>query len=87
MRALQAFEAFGRHGSATAAAIELGVTVGAISQQLRKAEAEAGLRLVERKGKSIALTTRGRQYHDDVKAAVALPLNPAHRALSDVFCP
>ena len=69
MRALQAFEAFGRLGSATAAAIELGVTVGAISQQLRKAEAEAGLRLVERKGKSIALTTRGRQYHDDVKAA------------------
>ena len=69
MRAIQAFEAFGRLGSATAAATELGVTVGAISQQLRKAEAEVGLRLVERKGKSIALTTRGRHYHDDVKAA------------------
>lgn len=68
MRALQAFEAFGRLGSATAAAAELGVTVGAISQQLRKAEAEVGLRLVERKGKLIALTTRGRHYHDDVKA-------------------
>ena len=54
---------------APAAAAELGVTVGAISQQLRKAEAEVGLRLVERKGKSIALTTRGRHYHDDVKAA------------------
>lgn len=69
MRALQALEAFGRLGSATAAATELGVTVGAISQQLRKAEAEIGLRLLERKGKSIALTTRGRTYHDDVKAA------------------
>lgn len=69
MRAIQAFEAFGRLGSATAAAAELGVTVGAISQQLRKAEAEVGVRLVERKGKSIALTTRGRLYHDDVKAA------------------
>lgn len=68
MRALQAFEAFGRLGSATAAAAELGVTVGAISQQLRKAEAEVGLRLVERKGKSIGLTTRGRLYHDDIKA-------------------
>lgn len=68
MRALQTFEAFGRLGSATAAAAELGVTVGAISQQLRKAEAQVGQRLVERKGKSIALTTRGRQYHDDVKA-------------------
>jgi LysR family glycine cleavage system transcriptional activator len=69
MRAIQAFEAFGRLGSATAAAAELGVTVGAVSQQLRKAEAEVGLRLVERKGKSIALTTRGRLYHDDVKVA------------------
>lgn len=69
MRALQAFEAFGRLGSATAAATELGVTVGAISQQLRKAEAEIGLRLFERKGKSIALTTRGQNYHDDIKTA------------------
>lgn len=69
MRALQAFEAFGRLGSATAAAAELGVTVGAISQQLRKIEAEIDLRLVERKGKSIALTSRGRFYHDDVTAA------------------
>lgn len=72
MRAIQAFEAFGRLGSATAAAAELGVTVGAISQQLRKAEAEIGLRLVERKGKSIVLTARGRHYHDDVKAAFDL---------------
>lgn len=69
MRAIQAFESFGRLGSATAAAAELGVTVGAISQQLRKAESEVGLRLMERKGKAIALTTRGRQYHDDVTAA------------------
>lgn len=67
MRALQAFEAFGRLGSATSAAAELGVTVGAISQQLRKVEGEVGLRLVERRGKSIALTSRGRQYHEGVK--------------------
>ncbi len=69
MRAIQAFESFGRLGSATAAAAELGVTVGAISQQLRKAEAEVGLRLMERKGRAIALTNRGRQYHDDVTSA------------------
>ncbi len=69
MRAIQAFEAFGRLGSATAAAEELSVTVGAISQQLRKIEAEVALHLVERKGRSIALTTRGRLYHDDIKAA------------------
>ncbi len=69
MRALQTFEAFGRLGSATAAALELGVTVGAISQQLRKIEAEIDQRLVERRGKSIALTARGRLYHADVKDA------------------
>ena len=69
MRALQAFEAFGRLGSATAAAAELGVTVGAISQQIRKAEVEVGLRLIERRGNAIVLTNRGRQYHDDVKLA------------------
>lgn len=68
MRALQAFEAFGRLGSATAAAAELGVTVGAISQQLRKAEEQIGLRLIERQGKSIALSSRGRQYHADISA-------------------
>ncbi len=68
MRALQAFEAFGRLGTATAAAAELGVSVGAVSQQLRKAEAEVGQRLVERKGKSIALTLRGRLYHKDIQA-------------------
>lgn len=69
MRALQAFEAFGRLGSATAAAAELGVTVGAVSQQLRKAENEVGLRLVERKGKTISLTTGGQKYHADIAAA------------------
>lgn len=69
LRAIQVFEAFGRLGSATAAAAELGVTVGAISQQLHKAEAEVGLRLVERKGKVISLTARGREYHGDVKSA------------------
>lgn len=47
---------FGRPWQCNGGRIELGVTVGAISQQLRKAEAEVGLRLVERKGKSIALT-------------------------------
>ncbi len=68
LRTLQALEAFGRLGSATAAAAELGVTVGAISQQLRLAEEAVGLRLIERRGKAIALTARGRRYHADIKA-------------------
>lgn len=42
--------------------------MGAISQQLRNAEEQIGLRLLERRGKLIALTARGRQYHGDVMA-------------------
>lgn len=64
LRAVQAFEAFGRLGSVTAAAEELGVSLGAVSQHLRKAEEAAGVRLLERAGRNVTLTTRGRQYLD-----------------------
>lgn len=67
LRSVQAFEAFGRLGSATAAAAELGVTVGAISQHLRLVEEAVGQRLIERRGNAIALTTRGMRYHADIK--------------------
>jgi len=68
LRALQAFEAFGRLGSVTAAANALGVSVGAVSQQLRKAEDAAGIALLERSGRNVVLTTRGRKYHDRIAA-------------------
>ena len=63
LRALQAFEAFGRHGSVTGAAAELGVSAGAVSQQIRKAEDALGLPLLERRGRTVALTAWGRLYH------------------------
>ncbi|TPN88437.1 LysR family transcriptional regulator [Mesorhizobium sp. CU2] len=63
LRAIQAFEAFGRCGSVTAAAVDLGVSVGAVSQQIRKAEEALGLSLLERRGRSVALTSWGRTYH------------------------
>lgn len=66
LRALQAFEAFGRLGSVTDAAAELGVTPGAVSQQLRKAEEALDLHLLERRGKSIELTAWGRHYHGQI---------------------
>lgn len=72
IRSLEAFEAFGRLGSVSAAATELGVTAGAISQQLRKAEDSVGLRLFERVGKTIRLTPRGREYHAEVTRALAV---------------
>lgn len=63
LRAIQAFEAFGRHGSVTGAATELGVSPGAVSQQIRKAEEALGLPLLERRGRTVALTSWGRLYH------------------------
>ena len=68
LRALQAFEAFGRHGTVVAAAAELGVTPGAVSQQLRNVEAYLGVHLVTRRGNLVSLTTLGRAYHSELFA-------------------
>ncbi|TIT58043.1 MAG: LysR family transcriptional regulator, partial [Mesorhizobium sp.] len=80
LRAIQAFEAFGRRGSMTAAATELGVSVGAVSQQIRKAEEALEARLLERRGRSVALTALGRVYH----AAVSLGFDQI-RAAHDII--
>lgn len=66
LRAVQAFEAVGRLGSVTAAAAELAVSPGAVSQQLRKLEAHHGISLMERRGRRIALTALGRLYHEEI---------------------
>lgn len=69
LRSLQAFEALGRCGSVTAAAADLGLTPGAVSQQLRKLEGELGMPLVERQGRGLRLTTWGKLYFDEIAAA------------------
>ncbi|GAA5183577.1 transcriptional regulator GcvA [Niveibacterium umoris] len=57
--ALRAFEAAARHGSLTAAADELSVTHGAVSQQVKLLEEWLGVSLFERKGRGVALTRAG----------------------------
>ncbi|SEH88810.1 LysR substrate-binding domain-containing protein [Paracoccus alkenifer] len=64
LRALQAFEAFGRLGSVSGAARALGVTPGAISQQLKQLEAHLGMPLLIKDGRRAALTPAARAYHD-----------------------
>lgn len=64
LRALQAFEAFGRLGSVNSAARALGVTPGAISQQLKLLEAHVGLPLFVKDGRRAVLTPAARSYHD-----------------------
>lgn len=63
LRALQAFEAFGRLGSVNAAASALGVTSGAISQQLRLLEEHIGAVLLVKDGRRATLTPTARTYH------------------------
>lgn len=69
MRAVQAFEAVARGGSVAAAARELGVTPGAISQQIHNIEKALGSRLFERRGRALELTTWGRIYYERVHVA------------------
>ena len=60
LNALRAFECVARHGSVTQAAAELGVTSGAVSQQIRLLEELIGTKLTVRAGRGVALTAQGR---------------------------
>lgn len=72
-QALRALDSFARHGSVWRAADELHLTRSAVSHQLRLLERELGFGLLERIGKGVALTARGRRYAYEVrKALVAL---------------
>jgi LysR family transcriptional regulator, glycine cleavage system transcriptional activator len=63
LNALRAFEAAARHLSLTKAALELHVTAGALSHQIRGLEELLGLKLFERRVRSIALTSAGKQLY------------------------
>ncbi len=68
LRALQAFEAFGRLESVSNAAQELGVTSGAISQQLRALEDHLGIQMVVKDGRRATMTSDARAYHKVISA-------------------
>ncbi len=63
LSALRAFEAAARHLSLTRAAVELHVTAGALSHQIRGLEELLGVKLFERRVRSIALTSAGKQLY------------------------
>lgn len=66
LRGLQAFEAIGRCGTVTAAAEDLGVSPGAVSQLVRNLEHCLGLTLLERRGRRVELSSWGRLYYREV---------------------
>lgn len=69
LNALRAFETASRHLNFRIAAEELGVTQGAVAQQIRGLEAELGMKLFERHARALTLTENGRRYAGGVRRA------------------
>lgn len=69
LNGLRVFEVAARHLNFRLAAEELGVTQGAVAQQVRGLEAELGVKLFERLPRTLALTGEGRSYIADIRRA------------------
>ncbi len=59
------------HRSIRRAARELGMTPSAVSQQIRRLEAEVGAQLLQRTTRTLALTEAGEAFHEGCAAMVA----------------
>jgi LysR family glycine cleavage system transcriptional activator len=70
LRGIQAFESVGRIGSVTAAAAELGVSPGAVTQQIQALEKQLKFRLLQRRGRGVELTPWGMLYLQRVSAGM-----------------
>ena len=69
LNGLRAFEAAARHLSFTRAADELGVTAGAVSQQVKALETALGIVLFRRLPRSLILTEEGEAYLPPISSA------------------
>lgn len=69
LNGLKAFEAAARHLSFKAAAAELGVTAGAVSQQVKRLEMSLGISLFRRLPQGLLLTREGVAYLPDISRA------------------
>ena len=83
MNALRSFEVAGRRLSFRAASEELGVTQGAVAQQVRLLEDHLGQVLFTRLARGVSLTGRGAAYHTEVSRAFDI-LREATGQLNDV---
>lgn len=64
------FDAAARHLNFRLAAEEMHVTQGAVAQQVRRLEAELGLKLFDRRARGLELTDAGRNYFVPVSRAL-----------------
>lgn len=70
LNALRAFEKAGRHLNIARAAQDLGVSSGAISQQVHALEKWIGCRLFQRSNRGLSFTEAGAAYYDGVSKAL-----------------
>lgn len=81
LNALRAFEAAGRRGSLSGGAIELGVSVGAVSRHVALLEAHFGCALLERHRSGVRLTASGAAFLASITEAFDT-IDRASRALA-----
>ncbi|MBB3316851.1 LysR family glycine cleavage system transcriptional activator [Rhizobium sp. BK181] len=72
LNGLRVFEVVTRHLNFRLAAEEIGVTQGAVAQQIRGLEAELGLKLFDRLPRTLALTEAGQSYITNIRRAFEL---------------
>ncbi len=72
LKGLRSFEAAARHLSFTRAADELGVTPGAVSQQVKSLEGALGITLFRRLPRSLILTDEGEAFLPAISSAFDL---------------
>ena len=70
MRGVRTFCAAARRGSFRGAAEELSITASAVSHQIKKLEQELGIKLFERRGRSIELTNEGSVLFEEADTAI-----------------
>ena len=70
LHALRVFESVARLGNLGAAAAELHVTPGAVSQQLRALQTARGVELLQKRGRQLALTPGGLRLQRSVASAM-----------------
>jgi len=85
LSALRAFESAGRHLHFQRAGLELGVTQGAISHQIRSLEERLDQRLFERSGNRLTLTPAGKHLLEKSSEAFDRLIEGTERLLPDTI--
>ncbi len=71
LRSVEYFEAVAENNSVVAAASQLGVTKGAVSQQIRVLEDYLGTALFNRTGRTVSLNDAGHRYYSAVQNSLS----------------